>query len=118
MTAFRIFLSVVVTCLGVYTLGVVFKHGLNLLPIFFGDIQAMNWPGQFNFDFLTFLLLSGVWLSWRHKFSAGGIFLGIIALFGGMMFLAPYLLYASFQCRGDVRVLLLGTARARETGLR
>lgn len=111
MTAFRIFLSVVVTCLGVYTLVVVLNHGLNLLPVFFGDIQTMNWPGQFNLDFFTFLLLAGVWISWRHKFSAGGIFLGIIAIFGGMMFLAPYLLVASFQCRGDVRGLLLGTAR-------
>jgi len=29
-----------------------------------------------------------------------------------MMFLAPYLLWASAQARGDVRILLLGNERA------
>lgn len=87
-------------------------HGWNLLPIFFGDIAAMTWPGQFNSDFTSFLLLSGLWLAWRHHFSPGGIILGVSGVFGGMMVLAPYLLCASFQVRGDVKALLLGVARA------
>jgi len=33
-------------------------------------------------------------------------------IFGGMMVLAPYLLYASYKANGDVRVLLLGNMRA------
>jgi hypothetical protein len=88
------------------------NHGWTLLPEFFGDIAAMTWPGQFNSDFLTFLLLSGLWLAWRHQFSAGGIFLGVLGVFGGMMVLAPYLLYASSRANGDIRILLLGQARA------
>ena len=72
----------------------------------------MTWSGQFNLDFMDFLGLSGIWVAWRHQFTSGAIALGVIALFGGMMFLAPYLLWASAQAGGDARVLLLGKARA------
>ena len=33
-------------------------------------------------------------------------------LLGGMMFLAPYLLYVSIQAGGDVKMLLLGKERS------
>ncbi|MDX2033995.1 MAG: hypothetical protein SF339_25195 [Blastocatellia bacterium] len=112
MTTFRIYLVIVIICLGAYTMVVGVQHGWNLLPIFLGDIGAMTWPGQFNFDFMTFLMLSALWVSWRHQFSAGGLALGIVAFFGGMMFLAPYLLYASSQASGDMKVVFLGKARA------
>jgi hypothetical protein len=112
MTLFRIYLVVVLTCLTVYTLIVGSNHGWNLLPIFFSDIGEMKWPGQFNLDFTTFLSLSGIWVAWRHQYTPGGIALGVIAFFGGMMFLAPYLLYASVQSAGDAKVLFLGRDRA------
>ena len=111
MTIFRIYLVVVIACLGIYTTIVGLNHGWNLLPIFFADMAAMAWPGQFNFDFMTFLALAGLWLAWRHRFSAGGLALGVLGFFGGMMVLAPYLLYASYQANGDVKLLLLGKAR-------
>lgn len=113
MNLFRIYLIVVFTCLTGYTFLVGSQHGWNLLPIFFSDIAEMNWSGQFNFDFMTFLGLSGIWVAWRHQFSIGGIVLGIVAFFSGMMFLAPYLLYFSVRARGDVKVLMLGTERSR-----
>lgn len=112
MTIFRIYLVIVIICLGTYTTMVGLNHGWNLMPIFFGDIGAMTWPGQFNFDFTTFLILSALWVSWRHQFSGGGLALGVVALFGGMMFLAPYLMYATAQASGDAKVLFLGKARA------
>jgi hypothetical protein len=112
VTLFRFFLAVEFVCLTGYTLLVGSKHGWNLLPVFFVDIATMTWPGQFNFDFMTFLLLSGLWLAWRNNFSVAGLVLGMIGVFGGMMFLAPYLLYASFQAQGDIKVLLLGKERA------
>lgn len=111
MTAFRVYLVIVFLCLGAYTAVVGMNHGWNLLPIFFSDIEAMTWPGQFNFDFMTFLALSALWMAWRHQFSPGGIALGILGFFGGMMVLAPYLLYASYQAKGDTRILFLGRAR-------
>ncbi len=112
MKAFRIYLVAVIVCLYAYTMMVGLNHGWNLLPIFFGDMLAMTWPGQFNADFMSFLMLSGLWLAWRHRFSPGGLALGVLGIFGGMAVLAPYLLYASYQANGDARVLLLGKANA------
>jgi hypothetical protein len=112
MGVFRIYLAIVFACLGTYSMIVGLNHGWNLLPIFFGDIAAMTWPGQFNADFTTFLALSGLWLAWRHQFTPGGLVLGVLGFFGGMMVLAPYLFIASLEARGDVSVLLLGKARA------
>ena len=91
MTAFRVFLVVMFLTIVGYTSVVVSNYGLGLLPIFFGDMAKIQWPGQFNLDFMFMLSLSGLWVSWRHQFSAGGIILGIIAFFGGALFLSVYL---------------------------
>lgn len=112
MLAFRIYLAAFFVCLFGYTAIVIANHGWNLLPIFFGDMAAMTWPGQFNLDFFGFLTLSGLWLAWRHNFSPLGLLLAVCGLFGGMGFLIPYLLVASVQAKGDVRILLLGSERA------
>ena len=108
MAIFRTYLLLVIAVLGLYTLKVGLDHGWNLIPIFFDNILAMDWQGQFNVDFMSFLALSAIWVSWRHRFSPGGLILGVVAFFGGMMFLAPYLSWASLKAKGDVRVLLLG----------
>ena len=112
MNAFRVLLVVFIVAIIGFTGVVILNHGWNLLPIFFGDMAAMTWPGQFNFDFMCFLILSGLWLAWRHHFSAGGFALGVLGVFGGIMFLAPYLLLASFRANGDMKILLLGKVRA------
>ena len=62
---------------------------------------------------MGFLGLSAIWVAWRHHFSGAGLALGVVAFVGGMMFLAPYLLWASAQARGNASVLLLGRSRAR-----
>lgn len=113
MAIFRAYLVVVLVCLAAYTLVVGATHGWNLLPVFFSSIAGMTWPGQFNLDFTTFLSLSAIWVAWRHRFSGLGIALGIVAFFGGMLFLAPYLLWTSAQAAGNPSVLLLGRERAR-----
>ena len=112
MAMFRAYLVVILACLTGYTLLVGINHGWNLLPVFFSIIAEMSWSGQFNVDFMSFLGLSGIWVAWRHQFSGGAIALGVAAFFGGMMFLAPYLLWASAQAGGDAKVLLLGKNRA------
>lgn len=111
MAAFRAFLVAMFVVIAGYTLVVASNHGTNLLPVFFGDMAAMEWPGQFNLDFMCMLLLSGLWVSWRHRFSAAGLVLGLIAVFGGALFLSAYLLVASIRAKGDVGALLLGQAR-------
>ena len=112
MTLFRLYLIAWIIGISVYTSVTVAEHGLNLLPVFFGDIAVMAWPGQFNLDFFSFLCLGGLWLAWRHHFSLGGIVLGLFIFAGGMPFLATYLLLHSLRARGDMKVLLLGEGRA------
>lgn len=112
MNAFRAWLALFTLALGGYTVAVGMQHGWNLLPVFFGDMLAMGWPGQFNADFTGFLCLSALWVAWRHQFSKGGLALAVVAFFGGMMFLAPYLLWASSRPDTDAVRLLIGTRAA------
>ncbi len=111
MTAFRALLALMIVVLAAYTLVVVANYGANLAPVFFGEITRVTWQGQFNLDFLSFLILSAAWLSWRHTFTPTGLLIGAFGLVGGILFLAPYLLIVSFQAKGDMRELLLGRAR-------
>jgi hypothetical protein len=113
MGAFRILLVVLFVVIAVYTALVAADHGFGLIPVFFRDIAAMAWPGQFNVDFLSFLTLSGLWLAWRHHFSPAGLVLGVMGFFGGGLFLSLYLFLASLDARGDWQVLLLGRSRAQ-----
>lgn len=109
MTLFRALLVILWTILTAYTAVTVAHHGMGLLPVFFGDMAKMGWPGQFNLDFMMMLMLSGLWVAWRHGFSAGGLLLGLLAFFGGASFLTVYLLVVSLQAKGDMRSVLLGT---------
>jgi hypothetical protein len=115
MNGFRLLLALIFTSVVVYTVPVLLNHGPGLLAVFFGDIARMGWPGQFNLDFLGFLILSAVWVAWRNQFSTGGLGLAVLALFFGAPFLTLYLLIISFRTQGDVRAMLLGVDRARAT---
>jgi hypothetical protein len=112
MIAFRVLLVSIFALVLAYTGLVASAKGWNFLPVFFHDIFAVNWPGQFNLDFSCLLLLSGLWLAWRHQYSPLGIALGMLALVGGSPLLCTYLFIASIQAKGDVKVLLLGSDRA------
>ena len=50
MTGFRVLLAAIFETIAVYTAVVIADHGMNLLPVFFGDMAKMEWPGQFNLD--------------------------------------------------------------------
>ena len=112
MTLFRVFLGVTLAVIAVYTVAVVAQHGLSLFPVFFGDIVAMGWPGQFNLDFLGMLMLSALWTAWRNDFTPKGLLLGLLALLFGAPFLTIYLLVLSVQTQGNLKQMLLGEARA------
>lgn len=112
MTLFRLFLFTIIVVIGVYTAIVIANHNMGLYPIFFGDMVEMNWRGQFNLDFLGFLIMSGVWVAWRHAFSAKGLILGFAAFNLGAPFLAAYLLVQTYRTKGDSAAILLGSARA------
>ena len=108
MMYFRIILIALIVWIYAYTGITIANHGWNLMPIFFGDMMAMSWPGQFNADFMCFLILASIWVSWRNRFSAIGIALGVCQLFLGISFLAPYLLFLTYKANGDMKVILIG----------
>jgi hypothetical protein len=108
LTIFRGFLALSFVSIGIYTALTISTHGVNLLPVFFGDMKAMAWPGQFNFDFMWFLALSALWTAWRNKFSLAGLGLAVFAFFGGMLFLSAYLLLLSRATKGDIIRVMIG----------
>lgn len=110
--AFRILLGTLLIAVVAYTIPVIANHGPNLFPVFFGDIAEMTWRGQFNVDFMGFLVLSATWVAWRHHFQPAGLTLAVPAFFGGIPFLTTYLLVVSFQAKGDMKVVMLGPKRA------
>lgn len=118
MLAFRTLLGVMFAVVLVYSGMVGAAHGWDVLPIFFADIAALTWPGQFNLDFACFLILSGLWVAWRHHFAPAGLALGLVVALVGIVVFAPYLLFASIQAKGSAKVLMLGDERAASRGLR
>ncbi|MEM7768268.1 MAG: hypothetical protein AAF253_12385 [Pseudomonadota bacterium] len=112
MTAFRLLLAAMLLVLLAYTSFVIADHGMGLVPIFFGDMLEMGWPGQFNLDFFGFLILSALWTAWRSDFSALGLALAVPALTGGILFLTIYLLVLTSGRGANIRTVLLGARRA------
>jgi hypothetical protein len=113
MNLFRLFLATCLIIVSVYTTVTIANHGLNFLPIFLADLAAMGWPGQFNLDFSFMLTLSALWVAWRHQFSLPGLLLAGLAAIGGSLFLSTYLLVLSWQVKGNINQLLLGSNRTK-----
>ncbi len=107
MTLFRLYLLALLIILSGYTLVVIGDYGMNLFAVFFGDMAAVAWPGQFNLDFMMMLSFSALWVAWRHAFSASGLGLAVLAFFGGALFLTLYL--SALCAKGaDARTILIG----------
>jgi hypothetical protein len=111
--AFRFLLIILCAILVGYTGFVISNHGMGLLHVFFGDMAAMGWPGQFNLDFMFMLTLSALWVAWRHQFSIAGLVLGLLAFFGGSLFLTTYLCVLSWLTKGDIEQMILGNRSER-----
>lgn len=111
MKLFRIFLVVLFLSTLFYTIVVGVNNGWNLVNVFFRDVTAMIWAGQFNLDFLCHLMLSGLWIAWRNNFSTKGILLGVLGSVGGILVLAPYLFALSFKVNGNMKELFMGKIR-------
>jgi len=109
----RLFLVVHLVVLTVYTLIVADRHGWDLLSVYFRDLGAFTWPGQFNLDFMGFLMLSSSWTAWRSRFSVPSLALSVVAFFGGMMFLSLYVLWLSLRARSIEEILLGAQAASR-----
>jgi hypothetical protein len=92
----------------VYTVIVFTKNDPNLFSVFINNIINFNWNGQFSLDFSSYLVLSGIWIMWRNKFSYSSIFIGTIAAIIGIMVFAPYLLYLTIKHKGEMKLVLMG----------
>lgn len=111
MTLFRALLLFMLASLLAYTGVVITREGADFRSAFSRDIARMTWAGQFNVDFLCLLLLTALWVAWRHRFNAGGIGLALLVLVGGTIFLSIYLLVEIARSGGDVVAVLLGSRR-------
>ncbi|MFY3384653.1 hypothetical protein [Paracidovorax sp. MALMAid1276] len=109
MQLLRIFLSLVLFVIAIYTGVVISTHGMGFLAVFFGDIAKLGWSGQFNLDFMFMLVLLALWVAWRHHFSPNGIVLAGMAMLGGTPFVCIYLLIESVRGGGNVREILVGS---------
>ena len=112
MNIFRLLLVAIIAVVCVYTSITIANQGIDLYTVFFGGMADMTWRGQFNLDFLCFLMMSAIWVAWRHAFTAIGLVLGFAAFNLGAPFLAGYLLVQSYRTNGNVAAMLLGEARA------
>lgn len=111
MTAFRMLLISMFLALLGYTAVVISQQGLGLVAVFISNLQQLEWSGQFNLDFSFMLMISALWVMWRHQFSGVGVMLGLAALVGGVLFLSTYLFIQSFRLNGKVVPLLIGPQR-------
>lgn len=112
MTTLRCFLLLSTALIYLLTLIASTSYGINWPAVAFGDLVALNWRTQFNTDFIIYLLLGATWISWREGFSTKGYIFGFLSVVLGGMFSFPYILYATYQAKGDPKEVLLG-AQAR-----
>ncbi len=90
-----------------YTGVVIARDGMDFFTPFLTNVFAVDWSGQFNLDFMSYLVLSALWVAWRHRFSTRGlVFAGFSAVLG-FVFFAPYVLVQTMRV-DDVRALVLG----------
>jgi hypothetical protein len=91
-----------------YTFLVFQKEGADLFSVFINNVLSLNWSGQFNLDFLCYLILSGFWVMWRNKFGTNSIILGLVAMVLGIVIFAPYLLWLTIKENGNIKRVLIG----------
>ena len=108
MTQLRILITVLLLGLIGYALILVLDGRFDFITPVLSTIPALIWQGHINLDFLSYLVVAGIWIAWRSGFTPTGNFLGVLSVLSGMLFFAPYLLYLISQSNNDPRKLLLG----------
>lgn len=114
MIRFRFFLASATILIYLITVIAAVNHGVNWPAVAMEDLAAMNWRTQFDTDFLIYLFLGAIWISWREGFTPRGHLFGFLSVFFGGMFSFPYLLYATYESKGDLKVILLGLNHQHE----
>jgi hydrogenase-4 membrane subunit HyfE len=101
-------LIVMIAAMAVYSIAATMNEGINLFAVFSDNLTSLGWSGQFNLDFMCYLILSGLWIMWRDRFSSSSIILGGAAMILGILLFAPILIYLIKKEKGDLRAVLLG----------
>ncbi len=91
-----------------YTLIVFQNDGFNFLMRAQEFALSMKWMGQFALDFQCYLILSGIWIMWRDRFSGRSILIALMAMTLGILVFAPYILYLITKEKGDLKAVLVG----------
>ena len=112
MKTFQLVVVILFLTVLIYTGIVVSEHGANFLPAYLNGLIQYDWPGQFSLDFGGYLLLSALWIAWRHQASPVGLLLAVLAGIGGLLVFAPYLWIVSRQSEGSISTMVLGSQRA------
>lgn len=94
-----------------YTVAVGQNDGWDLVTPFLSDLIAVNWSGQFNFDFTCYLILSTAWFLWRNEFAGSSLAMAPLILVGGILVFSAYIFYLTFRVDGRIDVLLIGETR-------
>lgn len=105
---FKILLVILTLATLIYTYFTMQIDGVDFLSATIDHLKSMRWEGQFTLDFLTYLILSALWVMWRGMFTIQSIILGIIASIFGILFFAPYIFYLLTKENGDIRKVLIG----------
>ena len=116
MSALRLFLLIASVLIYLITVLAVIAEGANWPAVYFGDLLSLDWRTQFNTDFLIHLFLLATWISWREGFTFKGHIFGFLSIIMGGMFGFLYILFASYQAKGDPVLLLIGK-RARDSNI-
>jgi hypothetical protein len=104
----KAFLFTQVVVVFIYTIFAFKAEGADLFSVFLRNINDLGWSGQFNLDFLCYLILSGLWIMWRNQFTSKSIFLGLAAMVLGIVLLAPYSIWLINQEKGNLKKVLIG----------
>ena len=65
MTVLRSFTILLLFAITTHTLITIATHGWDFVTIFLADLTSLSWRGQFALDFMSYLMLSGLWVAWR-----------------------------------------------------
>lgn len=108
MIVFRIILVAAWAVVLYFTILPLSSEGLSAAnDVFAADLSASNWRTQFDVDLLSHMLLAGIWVAWRQKFSLAGILLGLLCI-GGSLFTLIYVLALTLVHKGDLNKVVMG----------
>lgn len=108
MSAFRIFLMVAWLAITILTVYVITKLGFTWPQVYINDLLAVDWRSQFNTDLIIYLTLTSIWMYWRENSMTRGLILVLLHMNLGAMFGCAYLLWLTYETKGDVKALLIG----------